>query len=118
LGNVNNERQKIIDKFNNDIIIFNNVWEFNEFKELFENYTYFLNIHRISNSKCLELFRITPILYNFCFVLSENVHKDEENEYSDNNIIFDNFENLINKWIDIKYNNNNINNIIHNFFCN
>ncbi len=115
IGNVNKERKDIIDLFGDDIIIKNNVWDFNDFKELFENYTYFLNIHRNEKCICLENFRIIPILSNYGYVLSENINDLEQNNLINYNIKFDDKKNLLNLWNDIKKSNevHTLNNILN-----
>ncbi len=98
LGNINEERKKILNMFGENLIVKNNVWSFDEFKDLFENYTYFLNIHRNKNCICFESFRNIPILSNYGFILCENINEKEENEYKDFNIIFEKKENIYQKW--------------------
>ena len=63
-----------------------------------------MNIHRRIGCKSLELFRIVPILSNGGVIFSESINKEEEQEFSNYNIIFSNRDNLYDLFI--KYKNN------------
>jgi hypothetical protein len=114
IGIINNERKKIIDMFKDDIIIIDNIWDFEEFKKIYHKYTYYLNIHRMKKCYCFETFRTIPILNNYGFILSENINIDEQNKYENKNIIFDEREKLFDLWLKLKEENKIKENIIQN----
>ncbi len=114
IGNKTKQREDILNSFNEDIIILNNIWTKEDWKEIYENYTYFINIHRIPKCTCLETLRIVPLIINFTYILSEKVNIEEEEEYKNYNIEFIEREKIKERWINIKKENEDINNFIKN----
>lgn len=102
IGKLNEYRRGIIKEFKEDIIIFEDKFEKEDWIEIINKYQYFLNIHRRPNSRCFESMRIIPLLYNYCTVISENVNIEEEELYNNKNIYFCNYKEFKNKFEEIK----------------
>ena len=96
IGNINQNRLEVCDKFGDKLVNVTNKWLKSEWKDILENNLFYLNIHRRNNCKSFESFRIIPILANGGVIFSENVNENEENIYKNYNIIFTNKDNIIN----------------------
>lgn len=86
-GNINENRKIIASKFNT-LINKTNMWSKNEWKNILDNYLFYLNIHRRINCHSFEAFRIIPILANGGVIFSELCNEEEMKLYSKYNIIF------------------------------
>jgi len=105
IGNPDTEsRQNIIKEFGELLIIYDTVWDIESWKNIIGDNLFFLNIHRRSNSECLETFRIIPLLSNGCVVLSDIVCDDDNEEYYNYNIFFEKKEKLLSLFLDIQKN--------------
>lgn len=93
LGNINENRKSICALFGNTLINYIDAWDL---KPVFKKHLFYLNIHRRLNCKCLETLRIIPILANGGFVISERVNEEEEQLFSDYNIIFVEKDEIVN----------------------
>ncbi len=97
IGNPTKNRMDILKKYNDTLIIISDgLWEVEDWKKILIQYIFFINIHRIPRCPCMETMRITPILSNGGFLISENVNEKEMKEYEDYNIIFGKREDLQN----------------------
>ena len=105
IGKMNDYRNKIKDIFGDDLIIFEDKYKKDEWIEILTKYQYFINIHRRPNSKCFEMMRIIPLLYNNATIISEHVNKKEEEEFQNKNIYFCEIEEMKNKFDEIKKSN-------------
>jgi hypothetical protein len=105
IGNPDTEfRKNIIKEFGDLLIIYDTVWDIESWKNIIGENLFFLNIHRRSNSECLETFRIIPLLSNGCVVLSDIVCDDDMEEYCNYNIFFEKKEKLLSLFLDIQKN--------------
>lgn len=98
IGNINETRKEVTNIFGNELINYNNKWELEEWKEIVSDHLFYLNIHRRKECKSLEIFRITPILSNGGYIISEKVNELEEEFYKDYNIIFVERDQLYNEY--------------------
>lgn len=95
IGNPTQSRMEILKKFGDTLEIKSEgLWDKKDWKEMLSNHIIYLNVHRIPKCPCLETMRITPLLSNGAFIISENVHEEEMNEYKEMNIIFGKREDL------------------------
>ena len=105
IGNPDTEsRKNIIKEFGELLIIYDSIWDIESWKKIISENLFFLNIHRRSNSECLETFRIIPLLSNGCIVLSDIVCDDDMEEYRNYNIFFEKKEKLLSLFLDIQKN--------------
>jgi hypothetical protein len=124
-GNINENRINICSEFRNELINKTDLWTKEEWADILNNYLFYLNIHRRTNCKSFESFRIIPILANGGVIFSERTNTIDEDIYFKYNIVFFdknhlynafklyieniNYENIINKAHrfrdDIRYNN-------------
>jgi hypothetical protein len=104
IGNINQNRIDICNKFNELLLNKTNMWILEEWKELLNNNLFYLNIHRRKNCKSFESFRIIPLLANGCVIFSENCNNYEEKIYQEYNIIFCEKNNLYDTFIKFKEN--------------
>jgi len=104
IGNINENRIDVCNKFNKLLINKTNMWTLEEWKELLSKNLFYLNIHRRNNCKSFESFRIIPLLANGCIIFSENSNDYEEKIYEGYNIIFCKKENLYDIFIKYKEN--------------
>jgi hypothetical protein len=103
-GNINENRKHVCNQFNNYLMNINDCWTHEQWANILNNNLFYLNIHRRSNCKAFESFRIIPILANGCVIFSESVNKMEEEEFNDYNIIFSEKNKLYDSFL--KYINN------------
>jgi hypothetical protein len=99
IGNINENRIDICNKFNNLLINKTNMWSLEQWKDLLNNNLFYLNIHRRNNCASFESFRIIPLLANGCVIFSEKCNNTEEKIYEEYNIIFCKKENLYDTFI-------------------
>jgi hypothetical protein len=104
IGNINENRIDICNKFNKLLINKIDMWTLKEWKELLSNNLFYLNIHRRNNCKSFESFRIIPLLANGCIIFSEKCNINEENIYEKYNIIFCKKDNIYETFIKYKEN--------------
>jgi len=104
IGNINENRMDICNKFGTLLINKTNMWLPEEWKELLNNYLFYINIHRRNNCKSFESFRIIPLLANGCVIFSENCNEDEKEIYKEYNIIFCEKKDLYEEFIKYKEN--------------
>lgn len=102
IGKMNDYRNRVKDIFGDDLIIFEDKYNKDEWVEILTKYQYFINIHRRPNSKCFETMRILPLLYNNATIISEHVNKKEEDEFQNKNIYFCEIEEMKNKFEKVK----------------
>jgi hypothetical protein len=88
IGNINENRIKIINEFEDKVIHINSAWDKDEWSQISNNYLFFLNIHRHNGCQSLETLRCVPILANGGVILSEDCNELDKEEYKDYNIIF------------------------------
>lgn len=81
IGKMNDYRNQLYDIFGDDLIIYEDKYLKEEWKEIINKYYYFVNVHRRPNSKCFESFRLIPLLQNDVVILSEHVNTIEEEKY-------------------------------------
>jgi len=93
-GNINQNRIDICKEFQDDLINKTDTWSKEEWTNILNNYLFYLNIHRRTNCKSFESFRIIPILSNGCVIFSEKTNPIEEDIYLKYNIIFVNKNDL------------------------
>ncbi len=102
IGNPTNLRMNILKDFGEKLEIKSEgLWEKEDWRRLLIKNILFINIHRIPKCPCLETMRITPLLSNGAFIISENVNEKEMEEYKDMNIIFGKREELIQLYEDV-----------------
>lgn len=105
IGNINTVRENTCNILFKDYLInFKDKWLKEDWKEILNNYLFYLNIHRRNNCLSFETFRIIPILANGGVIFSEHCNKEEEEIYSKYNIIFCNKEDLLESFINYKKN--------------
>jgi hypothetical protein len=105
IGNPDTEsRKNIIKEFSELLIIYDSIWDIESWKKIISENLFFLNIHRRSNSECLETFRIIPLLSNGCVVLSDIVCDDDMEEYRNYNIFFEKKDKLLSLFLDVQKN--------------
>ena len=103
-GNITDNRKNICNIFGNNLINKTESWTVEQWTEILNNNLFYLNLHRRIGCKSIELFRIVPILANGGVIFSENVNKEEEEEFKNYNIIFTERENLFNTFTFYKKN--------------
>ena len=104
LGNINDNRKDVCNKFNDYLINTTDSWMKEDWSKILDNNLFYLNIHRRNNCKSFESFRIIPILANGGFIFSERTNEAEEKEYKDYNIIFVNKDDLYNTFLEFRKN--------------
>ncbi len=103
IGIPNEYRLSIINQFPKDeILIIEDVYSYEGWKSIVEEYLFFLNIHRRESSKHLEMLRLVPLLANHCFVLSEHGLEEEEKLFSTDLIKFVDKESIYKSYIELK----------------
>ena len=88
LGNINENRINICNKFGSLLINKTDSWTKEEWTTILKDNLFYLNIHRRNNCKSFESFRIIPILANGGVVFSERTNIKDEEVYKNYNIIF------------------------------
>ena len=106
-GSLNLKRKKILDKLKeyhslNIIIKNNDCWE-QELDILIGRSKIILNIHYYENA-ILEMHRLSYLLNNQCFIISETVSDKSLLKTLESGIIFSNYLNLVDTCIDFLYN--------------
>lgn len=66
-----------------NILNIDNCWTHQSFKNNISKYFLLINIHKLDDSKALEMFRIAPFLSSGFKVISERSYLKDENEYKD-----------------------------------
>lgn len=102
IGKINKYREQLYDIFGNDLVIYEDKYLKEEWKEIINNFKYFVNVHRRANSRCFESFRLIPLIQNDVIILSEHVNKIEEEKYK--NIYFCNLNEMKHKFDILKKN--------------
>lgn len=102
IGNPTKSRMGILQDFGDRLVMkTEGLWEKEDWKNMLIENVLFMNIHRIPKCPCLETMRITPLLSNGGFIISENVNENEMEEYKDFNIIFGKREELYNLYLQV-----------------
>lgn len=102
IGNPTKSRMEILQNFGDNLIMkTEGLWEKEDWKNMLIENIFFINIHRIPKCPCLETMRITPLLSNGGFIISENVNEKEMEEYKDMNIVFGKREELYDIYLQV-----------------
>ena len=88
VGIPNEYRNQVLKQFpSEEIVVIDNVYTYDGWKSLTNEYLIFLNIHRRKDSKHLEMLRLVPLLANYCIVISEKGSPSEEIIFKSNDFL-------------------------------
>jgi len=100
IGNVNENRLQTIEKFEDKLVVINDIWTQTEWANILNKYLFYINIHRRNGCKSLETLRCIPILANGGVILSEDCNELDKEKYKDYNIYFYKKEDLLSIFLD------------------
>jgi hypothetical protein len=100
IGNINENRIKILQQFQDRLLIIDNMWDKTNWINTLNKYLFYINIHRRNGCKSLETLRCVPILANGGVIFSEDCNELDKDKYKDYNIYFYKKEELLSIFLD------------------